>query len=88
MSVTLKLLYTPFVIHCTLDLTHTHATTGMDLEAMHAISSLHRQQERLCVRPSERVKLYRFHATHSERKRARCCHSAVVFVLQLCFAST
>lgn len=48
-SVTLKLLYTPFVIYCSLDLTHTHVTTGMDLEAMNAISSLHRQQEILCV---------------------------------------
>lgn len=43
MSVTLKLLYTPFVIYCTLDLTHTHATAGMDLEVMNAISSLLRQ---------------------------------------------
>lgn len=65
-SVTLKLLYTPFVIYCTLDLTHTHATTGMDLEAMNAISSLHRQQERPCVLQRERVKLRSFHVMHSE----------------------
>lgn len=46
---TLKLLYTPFVIYCTLDLTHTRVTTGMDLEAMNAISSLNRPQEMLHV---------------------------------------
>lgn len=57
MSVTLKLLYTPFVIYCTLDLTHTHAhvAAGMDLEAMNAISSLYRQQEGLV---SGCIKLY------------------------------
>lgn len=80
-SVTLKLLYTPFVICCTLDLTHTHVTTGMDLEAMNAISSLHIQY-RLCVLQSECIKLNSFHVMHFECRMRR---SVLVFVLQLCF---
>lgn len=64
-SVTLKLLYTPFVIDCTLDLTHTHVTTGMDLEAMNSISDLHKQQDRRCVLHSECIKLNSFHVMRS-----------------------